>query len=121
VEQYLGIFPAADVWIILLSPELTVIASIMVAIFHFCMIAHGSASACLSNRRRHQHVVVQIGYNPRCSGDHDEHDEQAEGKCQYVVGAVRPAGHVQEKHQVNAHLGNREDREAQAHAARPKQ
>ena len=71
--------------------------------------------------RRHQHVVVQIGHDPDCAGDHHEYDEQAEGEREYVVGAVRPSGDVQEKHQVYAHLGNGEDREAQAHAARPEQ
>ena len=72
------------------------------------MIAHDSASGCSSYRRWHQHIVVQIGYDPSCPGHHHEYDKQAEGKLQYVVGAVRPGGHVQEEHQVNAHLRNGE-------------
>src|SRR6267142_1832023 len=71
--------------------------------------------------RRHQHVVVQIGHDPYCTDDHHEYDEQAEGEREDVVGAVRAAGDVEEKHQVNAHLGNGEDRETEAHAARPEQ
>jgi hypothetical protein len=31
-------------------------------------------------RRRHQHVVVQIGHDPYCTDDHHESDEQAEGE-----------------------------------------
>ena len=45
----------------------------------------------------------------------------AKGEREYVVGAFRPAGDVQEKHQVNAHLGNGEDSEAEEYAAWPEQ
>jgi len=48
--------------------------------------------------RPHQHVFVQIGHDPDYAGDRHEYDEQAEGECEYVVGAVRPSGDVQEKH-----------------------
>ena len=71
--------------------------------------------------RRHRHVRVQIRHDPHCAGDHDEYDENAKGEREYVVGAFRPAGDVQEKHQVNAHLGNGEDSEPEEYAAWPKQ
>ncbi len=51
---------------------------------------------------RHQHIVVQIGHDPHRAGDHHEDNEHAKGEREYVVGGFRPAGDVQEKHQVDA-------------------
>ena len=67
------------------------------------------------------HVVVQICHDPERSGNDQEHDEQAEGERQHVVGVVRSGRDVQEKDQVNAHLGDGEDGKAQGDAGRPEQ
>lgn len=66
--------------------------------------------------RRHHHVRVHICHDPHGAGDHDEYDENAKGEREHVVGAFRPAGDVQEKHEVNAHLGNGEDSEPEKYA-----
>ena len=63
--------------------------------------------------RRQHHVRVHICHDPHCAGDHDEYDENAKGEREYVVGAFRPGGDVQEEHQVHPHLGDGEDSEAQ--------
>jgi hypothetical protein len=71
--------------------------------------------------RRHKHIVIQVGHDRDRANDHHEDDEQAKGERENVVGAVWPAGDMQEEDQVNAHLGDGEDRKAEAHTARPEQ
>ena len=61
--------------------------------------------------RRH-HVVVQICHDQKRSDDDQGHDQLAKRQCHHVVGVVRTGGDMQEKHQVDAHLRYRKDRQA---------
>src|SRR5258706_15414776 len=67
------------------------------------------------------HVVVEVRHDPERSGHHQKHDQDAECQRQHVVGVVGPRGDVQEKHQVHAHLRDRQHRERDRNAWLPHQ
>jgi hypothetical protein len=54
------------------------------------------------------HVVVQMSHDDHRSKYQETHDENAKGERENIVRLVRRARDVQEEHQVNPHLGNRE-------------
>jgi integrase/recombinase XerD len=70
--------------------------------------------------RRH-HVVVQIRHDQKRSDDDQGDDQHTERQRHHVVGVVRPRGDMQEEHQVDAHLRDREDRQAERDTAGPEQ
>jgi hypothetical protein len=54
----------------------------------------------------------QVVHDPDRAGDDQEHDQDAEGERQDVVGVVRAGGDVEEEDEVHAHLGDGEDHRA---------
>src|SRR5258708_2423839 len=70
----------------------------------------------------HRHyVVVEVHQNPDQTVDPEEHDQDAEGQRQHVIGVVGPGGDMQEEHQVHAHLGDRQHHQRHRNAGLPDQ
>src|SRR6202041_1231803 len=64
------------------------------------------------------HVVIQMSHDDHRSEYQETHDENAKGERENIVGLVRRARDVQEEHQVNPHLSNREDPQQNGNAGR---
>src|ERR1700733_14527163 len=54
------------------------------------------------------HVVVQMSHDPQRAEHQETHDQYTEAERHDVVGIVGGSRYVQEKNQVNAHLGHGE-------------
>src|ERR1700716_2650782 len=65
------------------------------------------------------HVVVEVRHDPERSAHHKKDDQDTEGERQHVVGVVGTRGDVQEEHQVDAHLRDRQHHQCDRNARLP--
>ena len=79
----------------------------------------GARLALHLNQSIHRHhVVVQMSHDDHRSEYNEAHNENAKGERENIVGLVRRARDVQEEHQVNPHLSNRENTQQNGDARR---
>src|SRR6267142_4502141 len=67
------------------------------------------------------HVVIEVRHDPERSAHHKHDDQDTEGEREHVVGVVGAGGHVQEEHQMHAHLRDRQHDKCHRKARLPHQ
>src|SRR5215831_2331410 len=74
-----------------------------------------------SLRSHRHHVAVEIGDDPDGAGNDEKDDQYAEGKSQNIVRAIGAAAQMQEEHEVDADLREREYDQSDGYARGPEQ